>query len=174
MIQKPFTYTVKKTNEGWEGTVLQLPDVVVYEDTFAKAMEVVQNVAEDVYNHYMEVHMPKTKKWVWVKFQKSGFHYYPGADEDVGYLASKHRHLFKFKVKVEVFHNDRDVEFHGLLNFCESLFDGKILDIDFKSCEMLCDDLHGHLISRYPDRDMVIDISEDGECGSSIEYSSNV
>jgi predicted RNase H-like HicB family nuclease len=174
MIKKPFTYTVKKIDGYWEGTVSQLPDVAVYEDTFEKAMETLEIVAEDCYNHYMEACMPKTKKWVWITFQKSGFHYYPSADESVGYLASKHRHLFKFKVQIEVFHNDRDVEFHGLLNFCEGLFEGKTLDIDFKSCEMLAQDLYDKLSERYSNRDIVIDVSEDGECGCSIEYRNNV
>lgn len=114
------------------------------------------------------------KKMIWVTFQRAGFHNFPraGYDQilnDVAYLSNKHRHLFKFKVSVEVFHDDREIEFHQLLNWLESRFDGAI-NIDNKSCEMLADDLFLTISSKYPDRDITIEISEDGECGVTVEY----
>jgi hypothetical protein len=114
-------------------------------------------------------------KWIWVTFQKVGFHKYPAAASDpnlsdVSYLGVRHRHLFKFKVQIEVFHNDRELEFHQVLNFCESLFANQTIDIDYKSVEMLSDDLHEKLIEKYPGRRMKIEVSEDGECGGLIEY----
>jgi len=113
-------------------------------------------------------------RWIYVTFQKAGFHKYPAATtdknlQDVSYLGDRHRHLFKFKVQIEVFHDDRELEFHQVLNFCESLFQEQ-LDIDFKSVEMLADDLYALLIVRYPQRDMKIEVSEDGECGCIVEY----
>ena len=116
----------------------------------------------------------KAIKWIWVTFQRPGFHRYPSAStesrlKDVAYLGEKHRHLFKFNVQLEVFHNDRELEFHQVLNYCESLVDS-VIDIDHKSVEMLADDLYLHLSSKYPNRDMKINISEDGECGCIIEY----
>lgn len=115
------------------------------------------------------------KKWIWVTFQKAGFHRYPAAEfdealADVAYLGHQHRHLFKFKIQIEVFHNDRELEFHQFLNYCESLFESRTIDIDFKSVEMLSDDLYSQISPRYPNRDMVIEVSEDGECGCVIEY----
>jgi len=114
------------------------------------------------------------KRMIWVTFQRAGFHFYPQAnmDEklaDVKYLGNKHRHLFKFRVEIEVFHNDRDLEFHQVLNYCESLFDNSI-DINSKSVEMLADDLYDQLAEKYPDRDMVISVSEDNENGTVISY----
>jgi hypothetical protein len=114
------------------------------------------------------------KKWIWVTFQKAGFHLYPSANidenlKDVSYLGNKHRHLFKFNVQIEVFHNDREIEFHQFLNYCESLYQHN-LDIDYKSVEMLADDLYTQISSKYPWRDIKINISEDGECGCIIEY----
>jgi hypothetical protein len=116
-----------------------------------------------------------TTRWIWVTFQKAGFHYYPDAQtdpklHDVKYLGSHHRHLFKFKVQIEVQHNDRELEFHQVLKYCESKFDGE-LDINNKSVEMLADDLHLHISNKYPGRNMKIEISEDGECGCLLEYS---
>jgi hypothetical protein len=119
--------------------------------------------------------MSLIKKWIWVTFQKAGFHYYPAAQtditlQDVSYLGARHRHLFKFNVQIEVFHNDRELEFHQVLDYCESLYKDENLDINHKSVEMLADDLYAVLSTKYPNRDMKITISEDGECGCTIEY----
>ena len=118
-------------------------------------------------------------RWIYVNFQKVGFHIYPAAgtdpqlcsagEYDVSYLAARHRHLFKFNVQIEIFHNDRELEFHQVLTYCESLFDNTI-EIDSKSVEMLADDLYLQLANRYPGRNMKISVSEDGECGCVIEY----
>lgn len=122
----------------------------------------------------VERSMSLAKRWIWVTFQKAGFHRYPDAEtnpllSDVSYLGREHRHLFKFKVQIEVVHNDRDLEFHQVLNYCESLLEGK-LNIDYKSVEMLVDDLYIQLAQKYPNRRMKIEVSEDGECGCEIEY----
>lgn len=119
--------------------------------------------------------MQVAPRWVWVKFQRAGFHRYPAAEtdptlSDVNYLGNRHRHLFKFMVQIEIFHNDRELEFHQVLNFCESLFESKTIDIDFKSVEMLADDLYLQIASKYPNRSVKINVSEDGECGCLIEY----
>lgn len=116
-----------------------------------------------------------SKKSIWVTFQKVGFHYYPAARtdlqlSDVAYLGNKHRHLFKFKVTIDVFHQDRELEFHQFLNFCESLFDTRTIDIDSKSCEMLADDLYFNIAQKYPNRNVQIEVSEDGEVGSTTQY----
>jgi len=112
---------------------------------------------------------------IWVTFQRAGFHRYPAASEDpklsdVSYLGSRHRHLFKFRVEIEIFHNDRELEFHQVLNYCESLYKDNHLEIDYKSVEMLADDLYLQLADKYPERTMTIEVSEDGECGCRIEY----
>jgi hypothetical protein len=119
------------------------------------------------------------QRWIYVNFQKVGFHRYPAAgtdpqlcsagEYDVSYLAARHRHLFKFNVQIEIFHNDRELEFHQVLTYCESLFENTI-EIDSKSVEMLADDLYLQLANKYPGRNMKIQVSEDGECGCLIEY----
>jgi len=111
-----------------------------------------------------------SKSMIWVTFQKAGFHYFPAASTDpnlidVSYLGNKHRHLFKFKVWIEIFHNDRELEFHQFLNYCESLFSDKTIDIDYQSVEMLADKLYESVTIKYPNREIWIEISEDGECG---------
>ena len=113
--------------------------------------------------------MKKTKSMIAVTFQRAGYHKYPGAPEDVSYLQDKHRHLFKFKVAIEVFAEDREIEFHQFLNWLESLYTGH-LSLDNASCEMVSDTLAAAVNSKYPGRQLAIEVWEDGECGSIAEY----
>jgi len=120
------------------------------------------------------------KKLIWVTFKKEGIHKYPAAlddpnlatgDEyDVSFLGYPHRHIFHFKVSIEVFHDDRDIEFIQFKRWLEKLYSEKTLELDYKSCEMMADDLYKQIIKRYPKRDVRIEVSEDGENGCEIHY----
>ena len=117
---------------------------------------------------------------IFVTFQKEGIHKYPAAatdpslatgDEyDVSFLATPHRHIFHFNVAIEVFHNDRDIEFIQFKRWLENLYKGNTLELNYKSCEMISDDLYDQIATRYPDRDIEITVSEDGENGATIYY----
>lgn len=122
------------------------------------------------------------KRFIWVTFQREGIHKYPAAatdpklktgDEyDVSFLASPHRHIFHFTIAIEVFHNDRDVEFIQFKRWIEGMYssDKGVLSLDYKSCEMISDDLYEVIASRFPGRDIEITVSEDGENGATIRY----
>jgi hypothetical protein len=71
-----------------------------------------------------------------------------------------------------VWHNDRDIEFIQFKRWLESLYsgNGSVLALDWKSCEMMADDLYTQIADRYPNRAVVIEVSEDGENGCSISY----
>ena len=118
------------------------------------------------------------KAMIWVTFRREGIHQYPAAATDpnladVAFLGYPHRHMFHFKIAIEVFHNDRDIEFIQFKRWLENLYGGgndPVLQLDYKSCEMLADDLYDEISDRYPGRRVVIEISEDGENGCIIEY----
>jgi len=122
----------------------------------------------------------RPNKMIWVTFQKEGIHAYPAAatdpnlatgDEyDVSFLATPHRHIFHFRVWLSVTHNDRDVEFIQFKRWLENLYKDSILKLDYKSCEMMSDDLYDMISQKYPDREVWIEVSEDGENGSFIKY----
>ena len=119
------------------------------------------------------------KRMIWVTFRKEGIHKYPAALDDpklatgdkfdVSFLGHPHRHIFHFKVAIEVFHDDRDIEFIQFKRWLEELYEGE-LNVDYKSCEMMADDLYEKISARYPSREVHIDISEDGENGCHIPY----
>jgi len=119
------------------------------------------------------------KRMIWVTFQKEGIHLYPAAatdpklktnDEyDVSFLGTPHRHIFHFTVAIQVFHSDRDIEFLQFKRWLENLYRGT-LELNYRSCEMISDDLYEQIASRYQGRDIEITVSEDGENGATIYY----
>ena len=125
----------------------------------------------------------KAVRTIFVRFQKEGIHKYPAAatdpalatgDEyDVSFLATPHRHIFHFEVTIEVFHNDRDIEFIQFKRWLENQYSQGILALDYKSCEMISDDLYEVIATRYPDRNVVIQVSEDNENGATIVYNTH-
>ena len=122
----------------------------------------------------------KAKRMIWATFRKEGIHLYPAAatdpalktgDEyDVSFLGTPHRHIFHFEVAIEVFHNDRDIEFIQFKRWLENLYSQGTIELNFKSCEMISDDLYEVIATRYPKRDIEITVSEDGENGATISY----
>jgi len=112
----------------------------------------------------------KEKKFIFITFQKEGIHKYPDAPDEVAFLRNDHRHMFHFRVELEVFHDDRDVEFIMLKRELEGLYSDSILELDYKSCEMMAEDLRNYIVKTYEGRDMVITVSEDGENGAICYY----
>jgi len=122
----------------------------------------------------------KAFRTIFVRFQKEGIHKYPAAatdpslatgDEyDVSFLATPHRHIFHFEVTIEVFHNDRDIEFIQFKRWLENQYSQSILELNYKSCEMISDDLYEVIATRYPDRNIIISVSEDNENGATLHY----
>ena len=142
----------------------------------------------------------QAKKMIWVTFKKEGIHKYPaalddpklatGGWDDVSFLGYPHRHIFHFRVWIEVFHDDRDIEFIQFKRWLERLYSGagadttqstggsekqsttdsEVLILDYKSCEMISDELFQKISARYPERTIRIEVSEDGENGSDTTY----
>lgn len=122
----------------------------------------------------------QAERKIWVTFRKEGIHRYPAAatdpalatgDEyDVSFLASPHRHIFHFRVWIDVLHNDRDIEFIQFKRWLENLYRDETLQLDFKSCEMMSDDLYDQISQKYPGRAVWIEVAEDGENGALIKY----
>jgi hypothetical protein len=124
----------------------------------------------------------RPNKMIWVTFRKEGIHCYPAAltdpnlktgdKYDVSFLGNPHRHIFHFRVWIGVHHNDRDIEFIQFKRWLEELYNGNqaVLQLDYKSCEMMSDDLYDMISKKYPNREVWIEVSEDGENGSFIKY----
>jgi hypothetical protein len=139
-------------------------------------MEQRQQAVMEQVNRIME----KAERKIWITFRREGIHRYPAAatdpalctagEMDVSFLANAHRHIFHFRVWIDVFHNDRDIEFIQFKRWLDGLYSKDILELDFKSCEMIADDLYVQIAQRYPERAVWIEVAEDGENGCLIKY----
>ena len=122
----------------------------------------------------------RPNKMIWVTFRKEGIHKYPAAltdpalatgDEyDVSFLGYPHRHIFHFRVWISVEHSDRAIEFIQFKRWLENLYNQGTLQLDYKSCEMMAEDLYEQIAAKYPRREVWIEVSEDGENGALIKF----
>ena len=124
--------------------------------------------------------MTQIKRWIEVPFQKEGLHYYPGADTapdlatgdeyDVSFLGREHFHYFYFTVRIEVFTNNRDLEFIQFRRWLEKLYSDSVLTLNHKSCEMMSEDLFAKINEKWPNRDVVISVAEDNINRAIVEF----
>lgn len=137
--------------------------------------------------------------WTLVKahFEIEGVHWFPGVVNmlerqraaepdvpelpqfDVSFLQHPHRHIFKFDVKVQVRHDDRDIEF---IQMARLLRDGMLSifpptkygcsNFENRSCEMLANEVVNIFTTMWPDYRgfIIVEVSEDGENSSISKY----
>jgi hypothetical protein len=117
---------------------------------------------------------PVEKMYAIVRFQRKGYHCWPDAPMRRIYLSHNHRHLFHVQVELEVRHDEREVEYHDLLEFSEKIFadlfpfpsHGVYPDY-IASCETMARELAKEIATRYPGgRVLIVSVFEDGECGA--------
>jgi hypothetical protein len=109
------------------------------------------------------------KRWAVVRFQAPGFHCYPDAPAEVKYLKSPHRHLFYIEVTIELFNDDRDIEYHIFNKQVRKFWGEPDQDFESQSCEMLASALRTKVCSFYPNRQIKVSVFEDGENGAIVE-----
>lgn len=108
--------------------------------------------------------------YIWVTNEKEMIHNYPNAPNAVSFLRNEHRHLFKFKTYLEIFHEDRDLEFIIVKRYIDSILNQINIFLGEKSCEMISRELARRLQIEYPKRDIMVEVSEDNENGVLYNY----
>lgn len=106
-----------------------------------------------------------------------GYHKYADAPRDVAFLREMHRHIFNVKTTIEVFHNERDIEFFQLQNHIERFVrcryehaHGDFIEgIYINSCESLAESIMNNLHEIYPGRRVRVEVWEDNENGAIVE-----
>lgn len=123
----------------------------------------------------------KKTTYVYCKFDIEGTHQWSNCPfPDVEYLKTEHRHLFKFVVTLSVTHTDRDIEFIRLGHELKKQLVSKFWDENMSLCRfgtLSCEDIGSilleYIINTYgSNRNITIDVSEDGENGGVIKYES--
>ena len=108
------------------------------------------------------------KRYIYVTFQKEFIHQYKDAPEEVAYLRYPHRHIAHIQVKVEVFDNDREIEFIVFKHWLEEHI--TINKLTNRSCETIAELIIDQIQSLYKDRDIEVIVSEDNENGCQLYY----
>lgn len=111
------------------------------------------------------------KATIFVRTIQDGLHCWPQAPEHRSYLRLLHRHLFHIEVTTEVDHDDREIEFHDLLEQVVSIWKGftsyGAANLGAASCEQLARTIGMRLAQAHKRRFDVM-VSEDGECGATV------
>jgi hypothetical protein len=109
-----------------------------------------------------------TSRIVWAKLTFEGWHSWPDAPEHRFYLRSSHRHLFHVTVEVPVTHDNRQIEFHDLLDKAKVA----VADLPRSLGSMSCEQIAVHIGERVRETMVVpwvnVVVSEDGEVGASV------
>lgn len=109
------------------------------------------------------------KTFIYVTTQKEFIHQYVNAPDEVSYLRYPHRHVAHIKVKVQVFHDDREIEFIMFKHQLDYWLD--LSTLSNKSCENIAHEILSFVINNYgKKRDISIVVSEDGENGCELIY----
>ena len=116
-------------------------------------------------------------RYVVVTNNFKGYHKYSEAPRNVAFLKDVHRHVFHVKTTIEVYHNERDIEFFQFQSHIEHFvkhryyraFDEYIEGIYINSCESLAEAILANLHAIYPGRHARVEVWEDNENGAIVE-----
>lgn len=113
--------------------------------------------------------MPK-KAFIIVRGQYEFCHRYADAPQEVLYLRNLHRHMFNYEVELEVFHDDRELEFIMVKHDIEEYLTRRHESWSEKtSCEQMAQSIGLWLQSKHGfDRELTISVFEDNENGAKV------
>jgi len=105
-------------------------------------------------------------KYVVIDFDIEGYHYFPGAPEEVDFLQHNHRHLFRIRAHYRVSDSNREkeifIEERRIKKYLENKYGNPCL-FGMMSCEMIAEDI---LNENNPDGVDMVEVYEDGRGGS--------
>lgn len=114
--------------------------------------------------------MENILRQITIKTKFEGIHCYPEAPDEVAFLRNPHRHEFYVEAIIEVFSDDRDLEFIIVKRSIDNFIKEEILkegpDLGRASCEMLADKILSFLKRSYKYRKITVAVLEDNENGS--------
>jgi len=120
--------------------------------------------------------MKRGRTTIWITFEREGMHRYDNAPASVDFLRDFHRHMFHFRVEVEVLHDDRDIEFILFKRALLQAMDDNQIDLHNKSCEQMAlavglwvqyfIGVRGETAERY----IEVTVAEDGENGATVRF----
>ena len=107
------------------------------------------------------------KNSILVKTNFEGLHQYVGAPNEVAFLRDLHRHTFCVEAEIEVFDDDRELEFIMVKRALNKFLYTKPFD-STASCEQMATQIIKFLEGKYGNRHMCVTVLEDGENGGRV------
>lgn len=104
-----------------------------------------------------------------VRFDFMATHHWPKAPSEVSFLKKEHRHLFKVSAKIEVSHNDRELEFFIVQSNLKDFVKTWGYQLGSMSCEDMAIKIAMFILYSYGDRKVSVEVSEDGENSAIVE-----
>lgn len=113
---------------------------------------------------------------VFCKTSFEGIHFYKGAPNEVTYLKHTHRHTFGVQVELQVYDDDREIEFIMLKHSINRWLNQRCVDgvwpMGGMSCEMVAKALADAIANEFgiafpKSRKFSVTVDEDGENGAS-------
>lgn len=105
------------------------------------------------------------RKYIEVKLDVEGLHNFPNCEiEEVEYLKYPHRHTFIFLCRIEVSHENREIEFIEFKHRLKEYIGRKYYDAKYKCCNFIgqsCETLATELLVQFGLTEC--SVSEDGE-----------
>ena len=109
------------------------------------------------------------KSSVVVRTNFEGIHRFADAPQEVAFLQEPHRHIFNVEVEMEVFHDDRELEFIMVKRNLNKYLYAKPFGIRH-SCEQMARDIAKFLACEYGERQIIVSVFEDNENGGRVYY----
>ena len=109
-------------------------------------------------------------KSIFITTKFEGYHKYPNAPDEVDFLKLLHRHMFGVKCKIQVFHDDRELEFIMVKHRVEEFIQNNLIKSS-ESCESYATKILCFLEEQYCKdiyRQIIVSVDEDGENGAEV------
>lgn len=109
--------------------------------------------------------------WASVSWRMENLHAWATCPDNhpESHLRNSHRHEFHIKVMVEQLHNDRDVEYLLLKRLLKDQYRDHCPVLYNLSCEQMAERIFLYVKRQYPDRDVRVEVFEDGENGAVLQ-----
>lgn len=110
------------------------------------------------------------KRTITVKNTMDLVHCWPDAPLEVAFLRNPHRHMMHIYTEIDVYHNDRELEFLMVQNSIKSMLDHAEFLMSI-SCEQIAECVIEHILNTYGDRSVSVRVMEDDENGATVSRS---
>lgn len=106
------------------------------------------------------------KRSIEIRWHFEGIHCWPSAPDEVKFLRDPHRHLFYCRARMNVMHEDRELEFFMMKHRLEAFTKSWGKDLGARSCEKMAMDIMNWVACEWKRSEIEVEVNEDNENGA--------